>query len=271
MQKERKYRTAASVEAAIILSVALFLLFFSIELLTGYCSSHAFRESLRQSNFAANMEQEMLKKQKALFASYGLPESLTEEIWKESDAYLAFYQYMDSDDGQIKKEDFKQKEVLEAYLQGQNTEDTEDIQEALDTLISESKTICRRYMYPSFVVGYQQLLQVRKPLLIGLAVVSAAVSAGCAALIFYWYRSKRHALRYVTGGCVTAMIWNLAGTAAFRTIGWFSISGVESDYYLEFLEMFRTRGMYPWYFISIAAVCLAVVLWGAGIYIRSRR
>ena len=91
MHKERKFRTASSLAVAIALSVAVFLLFFSIELLAGYLSPRLFQESLRLSDYGTGMEQEMLQKQKELFSSYGLPESLTEEIWDENAAYLAFY------------------------------------------------------------------------------------------------------------------------------------------------------------------------------------
>ena len=67
MHKERKFRTASSLAVAIALSVAVFLLFFSIELLAGYLSPRLFQESLRLSDYGTGMEQEMLQKQKELF------------------------------------------------------------------------------------------------------------------------------------------------------------------------------------------------------------
>ena len=58
MHMKRKYRTAASLAVTIILSAALFLLFLSIEMLTGYFRPRAFRDSLRESGYAEEMEQE---------------------------------------------------------------------------------------------------------------------------------------------------------------------------------------------------------------------
>ena len=125
LRKNRKIRTAASLAVTVVMSVAIFLLFLSIELLMGYLSDHLFRDSLQNSGYAADMEKDMLEKQKQLFAAYGLPESLTEKIWGENKAYLAFSQYVDNGDYREDAVDFGQQEILESYLKEQEVYETE--------------------------------------------------------------------------------------------------------------------------------------------------
>lgn len=269
--KDRKYRTAASLAVTVVLSAAIFLLFFSIELLIGYFSSHSFRESLRISGYAEGMEEELLTKQKALFSSYGLPESLTEEIWGGSKAYLAFSQY--ADDGISKKDgaDFGQQAVLEEYIQSQDIYETESVQEAIKAVVSESGAICRRYVYPSFIRGYRQFIQERRPLFLGMAIVSVIAGALCVFLLFRWYHCRHHALYYITGSCFTAAAWNLAATAVIRTGGWFAVSGVQAAYYQKFIDVFKTRGITPFYIFSIVTAALAVLLLVVSIRMRNRK
>lgn len=270
MRKNWKFRTAASLAVTAVLSVAIFLLFFSIELLVGYFSAHSFQESLRLSGYAAGMEEEMLEKQKALFASYGLPESLTEEIWEGSKAYLAFYKYVDDGIVEEASGDFGQQEVLEEYLKNQGTYETEEVQEALKLVVAESKAICKRYVYPSFVRGYQQFVQARKPVFVGMLAAAAVIGALCIVLLFRWYHCRHHALYYITGSCFTAMVWNVVVSAA-GTGRWFMLSGIETGYYQQFLEIYKTRGMYPWYAFSIVAAAAAVLLLVVSIRMRNRK
>lgn len=269
LRKNRKIRTAVSLAIMALMSVAIFLLFFNIELYMGYFSSHLFLESLRISGYASEMEQDMIGKQKELFASYGLPESLTEEIWGESKAYLAFSQYAES--GEIKKEaaDFGQQEVLEDYLQGQEAYETEGVKQAMENVVAESKAICQRYIFPSFVEGYHKFVQERRPVFIGLAAVSALIVALGALILFRSYHCRHHALFYITGSCFTALAWNVAATAAIRLGAW--QTGAKQAYYLEFLDTFKSRGMYPWYIISIVAAAAAVLLLLVGIRMRNRK
>lgn len=267
MHKERKFRTASSLAVAIALSVAVFLLFFSIELLAGYLSPRLFQESLRLSDYGTGMEQEMLQKQKELFSSYGLPESLTEEIWDENAAYLAFYKYVDGSEMQD-GEQFGQREVIEKYLKEQDVYETESVKEASDILASESAAICSRYIYPSFVTEYQSFIQERKPLFFGIAVASAVFAVLFILILFRWHHSRRHALRYVAGGFFTAAVWNIACVLAVRFGGWFSISGVASADYEKFLDTLSSRSLYPFYLISAVAAVLTVFLWIAVLRMR---
>ena len=271
LRKNRKIRTAASLAVTVVLSVVIFLLFLCIELWIGYFSTHLFRESLRVSGYATEMEADMLDKQKELFASYGLPEELTEEIWGESKAYLAFYQYLDS--GEIKEDagDFGQQEVLEAYLDGQEVYETEGVRKAIENVAAESKEICKRYVYPSFVSGYQRFLQERKPAFIGMIAVSAIIGVCCAAFLFYSYHCRHHALYYITGSFFTAVIWNLAATAALHMGGWFSAAGTESVYYQGFLDIFKNRGIYPWYIVCAVGAAVTILLLLVSIRMRNRK
>ena len=59
LRKNRKIRTAASLAVTVVMSVAIFLLFLSIELLMGYLSDHLFRDSLQNSGYAAEMEKDI--------------------------------------------------------------------------------------------------------------------------------------------------------------------------------------------------------------------
>ncbi len=269
--KNRKYRTAASLAVTVVLSAAIFLLFFSIELLIGYFSTHSFQESLRGSGYANGMEEELLAKQRELFSSYGLPESLTEEIWGGSKAYLAFSQY--ANDG-IQKEDggdFGQQAVLEEYIRGQDVYETENVQAAIEAVVSESKAICKRYVYPSFISGYRQFIQERRPLFFGMAVLSVIAGAFCVFLLFHWYHCRHHALYYITGSCFTAAVWNLAATAVVRTGGWFAVSGIKAVYYQQFIDAFKARGMTPWYLFSVVIAAAAVLLLVVSIRMRNRK
>ncbi len=267
MHKERKYRTAASLTAAIILSVTLFLLFFCIELLAGYFSPRLFRESLRVSDYGTGMEQEMLQKQKELFVSYGLPESLTNEIWEENEAYLAFYKFVDGGNAEDGSQ-FGQEEVLDNYLKGQEVFETSAVKDAADILLSESKAICVRYLYPSFVTDYQQLFSEKKMIFMITAVISAIISVVLIVLLFRWYRSRHHALRYVIGGLFTALVWNLVGTFALSSGDWFPAFGTVSENYQNFLDLYFTNGLQPWYVVSAAAAGITILL--VSVYIRMR-
>ncbi len=271
MLKNRKIRTAASLIVTMILSVALFLLFFSMEIRMGYLSPRVFRDSLRISNYGAEMEQEMFSKQRELFASCGLPESLIEEIWEENEAYLAFYKYVDSEKGKNDGSIFGQQEVLEDYMKGQNVYETESVQEAIKAVAAESAAICSRYVYPSFVSGYYQFVQERNDMLTGMMIGSAAAVIICITLLFGWYHYRHHALRYITGSFFTALVWNLAGTAAVRYGGVFSMSGVESPFYKKFLKIFQSRGMYSWYVVDGMAAGIIILLIIAGINVRKQR
>ena len=271
LRKNRKIRTAISLAVTAILSVVIFLLFLCIELWIGYFSTHLFRESLRVSGYATEMEAEMLDRQKELFASYGLPEGLTEEIWGESKAYLAFYQYVDS--GEIKKDagDFGQQEVLNAYLEEQEVYETEGVRKAIENVVSESKAICKRYVYPSFVNGHQQFVQERKPVFIGIMAISVILGICCVAFLFYCYHCRHHALYYITGSFFTAVIWNLAATAEVYTGEWFSVAGTESAYYQDFLDIFKYRGIYPWYIICAVGAAVTILLLLVSIRMRNRK
>lgn len=271
MRKNRKARTAASLAVTAVLSVAVFLLFFSIESLVGYFSSHSFRESLRLSGYVTELEADMLEKQKELFASYGLPESLTEEIWGESKTYLAFSQY--ADDGQVKEDgdDFGQQSVLEEYFEKQGILETEQVQDVIRRIVRESKAICKRYVYPSFVTGYRQFVQERKPVYFGMLAACAVIAALCIVLLFYWYHCRHHALYYITGSFFTATVWNVAGAAVLNTGAWFSVSGVQTPYYEHFLEIYQARGMYPWYVFSGVAAAVTLLLLVVSIRMRNRK
>lgn len=268
MQQDRKFRTAASLAVTVMLSVALFALFFGIELLTGYLNPKLFIESLRASDYGVNMEREMLEKQKELFRSNGLPESLTEEIWKENDAYLAFYKYIDGDvalDG-----DQGQQEVIEDYLKRQKAYETKSVQEAAEIVVEESKAICRRYVYPSFVTGYRQFAEERKGALFVLAAVSAVLAVVLATLLFYWHRKRYHALHYVTGSFFVAAVWNIAGTLALQYGVRIPFSGETSSNYQKFLELYQSQGILPWHIVSFAACGIAVIMLAAGLRMKKR-
>lgn len=271
MHKNREIRTAASLIVSMILSAALFLLFFSIEIKMGYLSPKVFRDSLRISNYGSEMEQEMLLKQRELFASYGLPESLTEEIWEENEAYLAFSKYVDSEKGKSEGSIFGQQEVLEDYLKGQNVYETESVRETIKTVAAESSVICSRYVYSSFISDYRQFVQERNPALTGMMIVSVAVGIICIVLLFGWYHYRHHALRYVTGSFFTAWVWNLAGTTVIRHSGGFPVSGVEPLFYKKFLEIYQSRGMYSWYAVDGMAAGMTILLVVAGIHMRKQR
>ena len=270
MHKIEKNRTAASLTVMVILSVAIFLLFFSIELLTGYLSPQKLVESLRVSDYGVRMEQEMLKKQRELFASYGLPESLTQEIWEENEVYLAFYQYVDGKDTK-ENGDFGQRKVLENYLEEQSAYVSESVQKAMETVISESEAICGRYVYPDFVTTYRQYVQERKPALIGTVFLSMAVSVLGILVLFRWYHCRHHALRYMTGSLFTAAIWNMIGTIVIQHAGDISAIDVETQYYKKFLEIYESKGMYPWYIASAVAVAMTIMLFMTGIHMRNRQ
>ncbi|NBI86386.1 hypothetical protein D3Z47_09280 [Lachnospiraceae bacterium] len=270
LRKNRKIRTAASLAVTVVMSVAIFLLFLSIELLMGYLSDHLFRDSLQNSGYAAEMEKDMLEKQKQLFAAYGLPESLTEKIWGENKAYLAFSQYVDT--GAFKEDgvDFGQQEILESYLKEQEVHETEGTQGVLKNVVDESKAICRRYVYPSFVNGYRQLVQGRKPIFMGMAAVSAMIAALGAVFLLGCYHYKHHALYYITGSCFTAFVWNLAATVLLSIGGGVATPGVGPAYFSEFLEIFKYKGCSPWYIVSIVAAAATVLLLLASIRMKNK-
>ena len=268
MHKDRKFRAAASLAATVLLSVALFLLFFSIELLAGYFNSRLFQESLRESDYGASMEQEMLGKQKELFAANGLPESLTDEIWEENKAYLAFYKYIDGGDALDGEQG--QREVIEDYFKRQNVNETDSVKEAKDIVIEESKAICRRYVYPSFVTGFRQLAGERKNALAIVLAISAVVAAALTAFLFHWHKKREHALRYVTGSVFAAAVWNIAGTVFLTYKSRLLFDGAASPSYQKFLETYQSRGILPWQIVSIAAVCMAVILLIANMRMRKR-
>lgn len=270
MHKERKHRTAASLTAAILLSVTLFLLFFCIELLAGYLSPRLFRESLRVSDYGTGMEQEMIQKQKELFASYGLPESLTDEIWEENEAYLAFYKFVDGGNAGDGSQ-FGQKEVLDNYLKGQGIYETESVKEASEIILSESEAICARYLYPSFITEYQQFISGKNIISIVTAVISAILSVLLIILLFRWYRSRHHALRYVIGGMFTAAVWNLAGTYAIWSGDWFPAKGIVSESYQKFLDVYFAHGLQPWYIVSATALGITILLGIVYTRMRNRR
>lgn len=274
MHMKRKYRTAASLAVTIVLSAALFLLFLSIEMLTGYFRPRAFRDSLRESGYAEEMEQEMMGKQKELFSSYGLPESLADEIWEENEIYLAFYKYLDEAedaDGQWDAEDFGQRAALKKYLKAQEVYETDSVKEALEAVASQSEAIGRRYVYPSFVKSYYEFVGERRMGFLTVAGVSAAVALLCIALLMWWYHSRHRTLRFVAGGFFTAAIWNLSGMfVAEGCKGGFPVSGVATEYYLKFLEIFQMKGMYPWYIVNVAVILVTVFLTAAVIRLRKR-
>ena len=274
MHMKRKYRTAASLAVTIVLSAALFLLFLSIEMLTGYFRPRAFRDSLRESGYAEEMEQEMIGKQKELFSSYGLPESLADEIWEENEIYLAFYKYLDEAedaDGQWDAEDFGQRAALKKYLKAQEVYETYSVKEALEAVASQSEAIGRRYVYPSFVKSYYEFVGERRMGFLTVAGVSASVALLCIALLMWWYHSRHRALRFVAGGFFTAAIWNLSGMfVAEGCKGGFPVSGVATEYYLKFLEIFKMKGMYPWYIVNVAVILVTVFLTAAVIRLRKR-
>lgn len=270
MRKNRKIRTAASLAVTVVLSAAMFLLFFSIELLIGYFSPRTFQESLRLGDYAVEMEKELLSKQKELFAAHGLPESLVEDIWGNSKSYMAFYQYLDV--GEVKEGGYRfgQQEILEAYLAEQNADETEGVKKAIEIVSKEAEAICSRYIYPPFVRIYRQYVREKKPELTALAAVSAVISALCILLLFRWHHSRHHALYYITGSLFTAAVWNAAGTAAVR-IGEKSFgTGTGTAYYQTFLEIFKTRGISAWYVVSIVAAAVGVLLFAVSMHMRKR-
>lgn len=268
MHQDRKFRTAASLTATVLLSAMLFALFFSIELLAGYLNPKLFLESLRASDYGVKMEEEMLEKQRDLFASYGLPESLTEEIWKENDAYLAFYKYIDG--GEALDGGQGQRETIEDYLKRQKVYETDSVKEAAEIVTEESKAICRRYVYPSFVAAFRQFAEKRQGALMAAAAVSAVLALVLTALLFHWNDKKYRALRYVTGSFFAAAVWNVAGTLAIRYGGFITLSGEASPNYQNFLEMYQARGILPWNIVSVAACGVTAVLLAATLRLRKR-
>lgn len=270
LRKNRKIRTAASLAVTVVMSVAIFLLFLSIELLMGYMSDHLFRESLQNSGYAAEMEKDMLEKQKQLFAAYGLPASLMEKIWGENKAYLAFSQYVDNGDYREDAVDFGQQEILESYLKEQEVYETEGTRGVLKNVVDESKAICRRYVYPSFVKGYRQFVQERKPVFLGAAAVSAMIVALGAVFLLGCYHYKHHALYYITGSCFTAFVWNLAAILLLSIRGGGAALDVEPAYFSEFLETFKYKGCSPWYIVSIVAAAMTFLLLLVSIRMRNK-
>lgn len=270
LRKNRKIRTAASLAVTVVMSVAIFLLVLSIELLMGYLSDHLFRDSLQNSGYAADMEKDMLEKQKQLFAAYGLPESLTEKIWGENKAYLAFSQYVDNGDYREDAVDFGQQEILESYLKEQEVYETEGTRGVLKNVVDESKAICRRYVYPSFVKGYRQFVQERKPVFLGAAAVSAMIVALGAVFLLGCYHYKHHALYYITGSCFTAFVWNLAAILLLSIGGGGAALDVEPAYFSEFLETFKYKGCSPWYIVSIVAAAMTFLLLLVSIRMRNK-
>lgn len=260
MYKNRKIRATASLTVTFLLSAAFFLLFFCIEMRIGYFNPKVFQSSLHAGNYGIGMEQEMLTKQKELFASYGLPESLTEEIWKENEAYLAFLKYADNEEEQKDGSNFGQQAVLKNYISRQSVYETESVQETIETVVSESAAICARYVYPSFVTGYRQFVQKRNPIFTGIMIGAAVVSIVCILSLFRWYRHRYHAMRYVIGSFFVSLVWNFAGTVAMRCGNMFSVSGVEPSCYKEFLEIYRMRGIYSWYVIDATAAGILILL-----------
>lgn len=258
MHKDGKFRAAASLAATVLLSAALFLLFFSIELLAGYFNPRLFQESLRASDYGASMEQEMLEKQKELFLANGLPESLTDEIWDENEAYLAFYKYIDG--GDALDGEMGQQEVIENYLKTQNVYETDSVKEVKDIVVKESKAICRRYVYPSFVTGFRRLAEERKQALAAVLAISAIAAVILTAWLFRRHKKRRHALRYVTGSVFAAAAWNIAGDVFLTGQGWPALDGAALTSYQKFLETYQSRGMLPWHIVCIAAVCLTMIL-----------
>ena len=100
------------------------------------------------------------------------------------------------------------------------------------------------------------------------AVISAIISVVLIVLLFRWYRSRHHALRYVIGGLFTALVWNLAGTFALSSGDWFPAFGTVSENYQNFLDLYFTNGLQPWYVVSAAAAGITILL--VSVYIRMR-
>lgn len=268
MHEDGKFRAAASLAATVALSGALFLLFFSIELLAGYFNPKLFRESLRASDYGVSMEQEMLGKQRELFEANGLPESLVDEIWEENEAYLAFYKYIDG--GDALGGDQGQREAIEDYLKSQNVFETDSVKEVKDIVVKESEAICKRYVYPSFVTGFRQFTGERRNTLAIVLASSVIAALALTVALFRWHKKRRHALRYVTGSVFTAAIWNIAGELYLTVQSKAFLDGASSPSYQKFLETYQSRGMIPWQIASIAAVCIAVILLIANMRMRKR-
>lgn len=268
MHQDRKFKTAASLVTTIALSVLLFLLFFSIELLTGQLNPKLFLDSLRASDYGVKMEQEMLEKQRALFSSNGLPESLIEEIWEENDVYLAFYKYIDG--GAALDGDLGQETVIENYLKQQGVKETDSVKRAARIVAEESEAICRRYVYPSFVSGFRQFAEGRRNALLATGAVSALLAIALTAFLANLHEKRRHALRYVTGSFFAAAVWNAAALLVALDKGQARISDGASAGYQEFLKLYQARSLAPWYIVSIAACVAAVILLLANLRMRKR-
>ena len=75
----------------------------------------------------------------------------------------------------------------------------------------------------------------------------------------------------MTGSCFTAAAWNLAATVVIRTGGWFAVSGVQAAYYQQFIDVFKNRGITPFYIFSVVTAALAVLLLVVSIRMRNRK
>lgn len=261
MHEKKKFRTVLSLMVSFFLAAFLCLLFLSLELTIGYFSEKEFQKSLRSSSYGAEMESSVSQRIKELFAANELPDTLADQVLEELDLYVLFHNYseLQSEKGQ---EDFQAsfRAALDNYLQEAGIQGTENIENAMDILAKEAGTICERALYPGFIEKYYGTVPGMKRNLAILAVAAFFLSGACVAALLSMYHYKHRAVRYMSYSTIAATVFNMIALLYLRYTEALQISGVEPDYYREFLEQYKVQGLAPWYPVCGAGIVLTVLL-----------
>lgn len=269
MHGEKRFRKGLSLILSFFLAVFVFLLFLSVEMGTGYFSEREFQKAVRSSGYGANMEEALSEKLKILFLEHELPETLVDDLIEEMDIYVLFHNYAErnsSGDSGIEltkiQEEFQTEfqTILNIYLEEQKVYKTDSVENSVELLAKQAGTICQRYLYPGFVSKYYDMTQNMQKQLVKLAGIAVGGLVICVVALVGMYHYKHRALRYMVYSIIAATSFNIAGLLYLRCTDVLKITGVEPEYYQQFVEQYRVYGLNSWYLISGAGICISVLL-----------
>ncbi len=261
MRENKKLRIVLSVILSFFLTAFLLVVFLCTELGVGYFSEKEFQKAIQSNSYGAQVEEELSQKLKELFAKLELPETLVDQAFEETDIYVLFHNYAEGRDARFQEElEHSFQTVIDRYLEEQQVHMTQAIQDALELLVKEAGRICERAVYPGFIAQYYEMARTVRHYLLILGIAASCLSAACIVVLFAMYHYKHRAVRYMAYSTIAATLFNLIGMWYLRYTGVLQVTGVEPDYYQQFLDQYRLQGLGPWYWVSAAGVVITVLL-----------
>lgn len=250
---KKNMRMGISLLLSFFLAAAIFLIYASAVLKTGFLPGNAWESCLRGSGYGSRISKETEEKLTELLAAYGLPPEVAGELISRETLYMAYSRWLEECWGaakgnlQNRKESGGQKpqresfeEQLEAqimdYLADYQVKMTEQLEQEIHILTAEAGGIYESRLNPQWLLKMIELEDKYQGILIGAGAAGIAAAVFCICLLWRLHHYKHRAIRFVCYAAEASFAWSAGLLVLLGRKEWIAKSGVGPPAYQELME-----------------------------------